>query len=823
MTKMDKATHFSRRAILKAGGALVVSVGMPIGLDTVLGIGQAFAQGTLAQGAKPPLTPDQLSSYIAVNADGTVSAFFGKMDMGQGLFVAIGQMVAEELDVPFKAVTVIMGDTATSVNQGGASGSTGIQMGGKQMRMAAAEARRVLVEMAAAKLGLPADELTVTDGVVHAKTDASKKASYAELIGGRYFNVELDWNKQMGNALYAPGKAKPKDPKDHKIVGQPIPRADIAPKVYAQEDFCTDVKVPGMVHGRMIRPAVAGALPVKVDESSIKDIPGARVVWDKGFLGVVADKEWDAIRAAEKLKVEWSDAKPPFPNQAALYDHIRAAPVRKHEIGGKQVGNVDEAFKTAARVIEAEYEWPFQSHACMGPACAVVEIKDGKVTCWTGSQKPHFVRNGLSGTLGIPTDNIHVVWVVGPGSYGRSDADDAAMDAAVLAKAVGKPVRAQYTREQATGWDPKGPASIHRARAAIDAAGNVIAYEFTSKGFSRIDVNTNGGAPWDTLAGQFRDVALKSGDGFGVPAESYEFANKRLGWETIPPLLDRGSPLRSAHLRDPVGPQIHFASESFMDELAAALNLDPDRVPPAARQGAARHRRDQGRRRQGRLAIAALAAQGPDRQQGQRPRHRLFPAQRHPLRHCGRGRYRPLDRQDLGAQVHGRPRLRPDHQSRRPQARHRGQHRAGREPHAVGGGQVRSQERDQRRLDDLSHPRHHRDAGDDRGGADQSSGVAAHRRRRAVDPSGGGRHRQRHLRRHRRAHPPRAVLARPGEAVAVVKRHNVGHCARNWLGVLPLPFWGEGRGEGVTGLSIDLDPSPHPSPTQVGLARLARD
>ena len=575
MTKMDKATHFSRRAMLKAGGALVVSVGMPIGLDTVLGIGQAFAQGTLAQGAKPPLTPDQLSSYIAVNADGTVSAFFGKMDMGQGLFVAIGQMVAEELDVPFKAVTVIMGDTATSVNQGGASGSTGIQMGGKQMRMAAAEARRVLVEMAAAKLGLPADELTVTDGVVHAKTDASKKASYAELIGGRYFNVELDWNKQMGNALYAPGKAKPKDPKDHKIVGQPIPRADIAPKVYAQEDFCTDVKVPGMVHGRMIRPAVAGALPVKVDESSIKDIPGARVVWDKGFLGVVADKEWDAIRAAEKLKVEWSDAKPPFPNQAALYDHIRAAPVRKHEIGGKQVGNVDEAFKTAARVIEAEYEWPFQSHACMGPACAVVEIKDGKVTCWTGSQKPHFVRNGLSGTLGIPTDNVHVVWVVGPGSYGRSDADDAAMDAAVLAKAVGKPVRVQYTREQATGWDPKGPASIHRARAAIDAAGNVIAYEFTSKGFSRIDVNTNGGAPWDTLAGQFRDVALKSGDGFGVPAESYEFANKRLGWETIPPLLDRGSPLRSAHLRDPVGPQIHFASESFMDELAAALNLDP--------------------------------------------------------------------------------------------------------------------------------------------------------------------------------------------------------------------------------------------------------
>jgi nicotinate dehydrogenase subunit B len=571
MTRHEKVTHFvSRRSLLKAGGALVVSIGTPVALDTVLGIGDAFAQGT-----KPPLMPDQLSSYIAVNADGNVSAFFGKMDMGQGLFVAIGQMVAEELDVPFKAVTVIMGDTATSVNQGGASGSTGIQNGGKQMRMAAAEARRVLVDMAAAKLALPFEALTVTDGVVHAKDDPSKRASYAELIGGRYFNVQLDWNKQWGNPLYAPGKAQPKDPKTHKIVGKPIAREDIAPKVYAQEDFCTDIKRPGMVHGRMIRPAVAGSVPVKVDESSIKDIPGARVVWEKAFLGVVADNEWDATRAADKLKVEWSEVKAPFPDQTALYEHIRSAPVRKRDIGGKETGNVDEAFKTAARVVEAEYEWPFQSHACMGPACAVVEIENGNVTCWTGSQKPHFVRDGIALTLGVPAQKVRAIWVVGPGSYGRSDADDAAMDAAVLANAVGKPVRVQYTRAEATGWDPKGPASIHRARAAIDASGNVVAYEFVSKGFSRIDVQTNGSKPPDTLAGQFRGVPLVVNDGFGVPAESYEFGNKRMAWETIAPLLDRGSPLRSAHLRDPVGPQIHFASESFMDEVAAALNLDP--------------------------------------------------------------------------------------------------------------------------------------------------------------------------------------------------------------------------------------------------------
>jgi CO/xanthine dehydrogenase Mo-binding subunit len=567
MTKLDKA--FSRRAFLKTGGALVVSIGMPVTLDLVLGVNQA-----LAQGARPPLTPDQLSSYIAVDADGSVSAFFGKMDMGQGLFVAIGQMVAEELDVSFDRVRVIMGDTATSVNQGGASGSTGVQLGGRQMRMAAAEARRVLVDMAAERLAVPADQLAVVDGVVSAKNDAAKTVSYKDLIGGKYFNVPLDWNKQIGNALYAPGKAQPKNPSEHKIVGKPIPRRDIAPKVYAQEDFNTDVRVPGMVHGRIIRPEVAGAVPVTVDESSIKDIRGARVVRDKDFIGVIADREWDAIKAAEQLKIEWSNPTPPFFDNANVYDHIRKAPARKrHE--DKPVGDVAAAFKTAAKVIEAEYEWPFQSHACMGPACALVQIEDGQVTIWTGSQKPHFVASGVAATIGVPVDKVRAIWVPGPGSYGRSDADDAAADAAILAHAVGKPVRVQYMRDQGTGWDPKGPASIHRARAALDASGNVIAYEFISKGFSRVDVDTNGSKPAATLAGQLRGVPLASVDGFGTPAESYAFANKLVGWETVAPLLDRASPLRSSHLRDPVGPQIHFASESFMDEVAAAVGADP--------------------------------------------------------------------------------------------------------------------------------------------------------------------------------------------------------------------------------------------------------
>ena len=573
MTKFEKTSSFTRRSILKGGGAVVVSIGMPVGLDTVLGISASYAQG-----AKPPLTPDQLSSYIAVNADGSVTAYFGKTDMAQGLYTAIGQMVAEELDVPFKAVTVIMGNSASSVNQGGASGSTGIQFGGKQMRMAAAEARRVLVEMAAARFSVPADKLVVTDGIVSAiDTDLKRVSlglSYAELIGGKYFNVQLDWNKKIGNELYAPGKAQPKKPSEYKIVGQRIRRDDIAPKVFCQENFVSDMKVPGMVHGRMIRPLVAGATPVTIDESAIKDIPGAKVVHQNGFLGVVADKEWGAIQAAQKLKIEWSDAAPPFPDQAALYDHIRKAPARHRKVE-KENGNVDEAFRTAVRVIEAEYEWPFQSHASMGPGCGVVDVTPDKVTVWTGSPKPHYCRDGVAAILGVPVDNVEGISMQFAGAYGRNDAGDACIDAAVLSKAVGKPVRVQYMRNEGTGWDPKGPASIHRARAAIDASNNVVAYEFSSKGFSRWDVQTNESKPERTLAGHFLGAPLKSEDMFGVPAESYEFSNKRTSWETIAPLLDRASPLRTSHLRDPVGPQLHFASESFIDEVAAAIGADP--------------------------------------------------------------------------------------------------------------------------------------------------------------------------------------------------------------------------------------------------------
>jgi nicotinate dehydrogenase subunit B len=568
MTEMT-IPAISRRTVLKAAGALVVTVAASGEFNAAL----AQATGAAGAGVKPPLSPDQLDSWIAIDREGGVTAFFGKMDMGQGVDVAIGQIVAEELDVPFARVTVVMGDTAVTVNQGGASGSTGIWKGGVPLRNAAAEARRLLLDMAATRFGVTADRLTVSDGVIAVAGDPGKSVSYAELIGGRYFDSAMEWNGTIGNDLVASGKAKPKAPDQYKLVGQPIPRSDVAHKVFTRLDYVTDVKVPGMAHGRMLRPPVAGAVPVAVDEASIRGIPGTRVVWKQGFLGVIGDKEWNAIRAAEQLKVKWSETKPPFPDQSTLYDHIRRAPVTTRKVEAEN-GNVDTALAVAARRVEAEYEWPFQSHASMGPACAIADVRDGQVTVWTGSQKPHFVRDGVAAMLGLPPDKVHAIWVPGPGSYGRNDAGDAATDAALLSQATGRSVRVQGMRHDGHGWDPKGPASVHRARAGIDAAGNVIAYRFESKGFSRFNIAPTEANPSDSLAGQLTGLPLASRDAFGVPQESYVFDNKLVAWETIPPLLDRASPLRTAHLRDPVGPQIHFASESFIDELAVATGSD---------------------------------------------------------------------------------------------------------------------------------------------------------------------------------------------------------------------------------------------------------
>lgn len=555
----------SRRAMLQSTGALCVAFSLG-------NTGKLLAQ-TVAAG-KPPLLPTELDSWLAIDPQGMVTIYFGKIDGGQGTDVAIAQMVAEELDIPVERCSVVMGDTALTCNQGGASGSNGVRLGGIALRNAAAEARLILVERAASEWGVGADSLTVTDGVISNPANPAQQISYAALVGGNYFREGIEWNGTYGNNLQLTGRATPKSPDQYRIVGRPARRMDVAGKVYGTDPWITDVRVPGMWHGRMIRPANAGTVPVSFDASSVAHIPNVQIVHRENLIGVVAEREWNAVRAARELSITWSEARDVFPDQDGLYEHIRNAPVAHREVEADD-GDIEATFANAAQVVEAEYEWPYQSHASMGGGCAVADVQPGAVRCWTGTQKPHYAAEGVAAILGVPVETVHATWLIGPGSYGRNDAGDAMMDAAVLSQAVGRPVRVQWMRHEGTGWDPKGPASVHRMRAALDGDGRIAGWEFHSKAFSRADTDTNESEPKDTLAGQLLGFTGERPINFGAPENAYEFPNESTTWETIPTLLEGASPLRTSHLRDPVGPQIQFASESFMDEIAAAAGADP--------------------------------------------------------------------------------------------------------------------------------------------------------------------------------------------------------------------------------------------------------
>jgi len=574
---VNEAPALSRRAFLSATGALVVALAAPAEL--------AAAAESRPFG-RSVVRPDKLSSYISIDRDGSVVAYYGKIDGGQGLETSIAQLVAEEIDVPWERVRVVMGDTGLTVDMGGSTAGNGLRQGGSIMRQTAAEARRLLIEMASKVLEVPAADLTVTDGVVHALADPGadpkKRVSYAELIDGRNLDAPIAW-RGLAQQLTVKVKAPLKKPAEFKVIGKPMPRRDMPGKVFGTLQQCSDVRLPNMLHARMIRPSVAGAVPLTVDEKTIAEIPGAKVVWIKNFLAVVAEKEWNAVKAAKALKVTWSESKPNFPGHEKLFDHIRQAPVvmRSSDPGNvgaaaqRVKGSVEDGFKQAVRILQGEYEYPSQSHASMGPACAVADVRDDSATVYTSTQKPHDCAAGIAELLELPPEKVRAIWMFGTGGYARDGQGDATADAAVLSKHLGRPVRVQYMRHEALAWDPKGTATVNRSRIGLDASGKVVAYENISKAFSMEDCNTREQHPADTLAGMALGVPLNWRPAFGIPGNSYAFDNARWGWEVIAPLMDRSSPLRSTHIRDPFGLPILFGSESFLDEVAVATNSDP--------------------------------------------------------------------------------------------------------------------------------------------------------------------------------------------------------------------------------------------------------
>jgi len=567
---LDEPAVATRRSILQGGAAILVG----FSVNALLPLSEASAESNVAGTVRPPLTPEQLDSFLALRKDGSFVAFFGKIDPGQGLDVAISQIVAEELDISVDQVSVIQGDTSQTVDQGGASGSFGVEKGAVPLRFAAAEVRRILINRASSILKTPASALTTESGSVCVKAEPGQRVAYKDLIGSGFFESKLEWNGQVGNLLVSRGVAQPKSRSEYKLVGKSVPRTDIGDNVYGRHAYVTDIRLPNMLHARVIRPPIVGAEPVSIEVSSLKAIPAVQVIHERGIVAVLAEAEWNAVRAADALAVQWSHPHQPLIDQASLYDYLRTAPTveRKEEV---TKGALSASFDRAHRTITASYEWPFQSHASLVGACAVADVNSDGATIWTGTQKPHAAQAGVAKLLGLPVEKVRAIWTRGPGSYGRNDAGDAALEAAFLSKAAGRPVRLQYTREQGTGWDPKGPASVHSCRAALDSSGNVTGYHFESRGFSRVDVFYNEADPRDTLPGQLLGLGQNWTSGFAAPGENYEFPATLSAWETVPALVATGSPLRTGHLRDPLGPQINFASEGFIDELASTLSLDP--------------------------------------------------------------------------------------------------------------------------------------------------------------------------------------------------------------------------------------------------------
>jgi CO/xanthine dehydrogenase Mo-binding subunit len=556
----------SRRDFLKASGALVVSLGVSP---------NAFAATAGSGGpAGPYPDPDfrQLDTWIVIHPDNSATFYVGKTDGGQGTGTAFRQMMCDELDIAYDKTSLVMGSTDITPDQGGSGGSDAIETDGWPMRRVAAEARRALLELAGKRLNAPVSDLAVKDATIALKSDPAKSVTYAELVGGKRFNIALTGN----NIDATRGLAEVKPVNELRVVGQSPQRYDIPAKVDGSLSWAVDMKVPGMVHARNVRPPVAGAALRSVDESSVAGMPGfVRVVRQGNYLAVICEREEQAIRAARQLKVQWQPpATAPFPASDELFGYMRRAPsTSKSEL--EVQGDPDAALAGAKLVLEAEYEVPFQGHTAIGPAHALADPSNDQMTIHSNDMKSYGLRNGIAQFLNMPRERVRVVYMNGPQVYGRTAADDAGFEAAYLAHELGRPVRLQWMRNEETGWDTKGPAYVFKLRGGLDAKGRLVALDYDA---CAVDYNHVGYNEPDTvLIAQLMGRRPKNPakGAAATPSDMYAIANRRSTTRVVGLPMIWETPLRTGNLRDPNGPQVTFASESFIDELAAAAKADP--------------------------------------------------------------------------------------------------------------------------------------------------------------------------------------------------------------------------------------------------------
>ncbi|HXV09476.1 MAG TPA: molybdopterin cofactor-binding domain-containing protein [Burkholderiales bacterium] len=509
-------------------------------------------------------TNRRLDRWLRINRDGTVSVFPGKVEIGQGILTALSQIVAEELDVGLQRVRLAPTDTSYSPDEGMTSGSQSITDGGAALRYAAAEARDLLMQKAASQLGVSLEQLTVTDGTIKARGGGS--VTYWDIATEDLLKRE------------ATGDVPPKPAGQHSVIGAAIPRRDIPAKVSGAPSYVHDLDLPGMLHGRIARPPSYGAKLAALDEADVRAMPGVvAVVRDGSFVGVVAQREDQAIRALNRIKriARWEE-------RGGLPESTDPRFLLKETTEDEVISEKSDqpAAARKAKTLEAEYTRPYIAHATIGPSCAVAICDDGRYTIWTHSQGVYPLRHDLSKVLKVEPERITIIHSDGAGCYGHNGADDAALDAALLARAVpGQPVRVQWMREDEFTWEPYGPTMVVKLKASLDADGNIV--DWVEDIWSNSHSTRPGAAKGVNLIAAWhlakphepsppRNPPLPGGGSHRNAIPIYEFPNQRVTNHLV-----KRMPLRVSALRALGATANVFAIESFMDELAAAAGADP--------------------------------------------------------------------------------------------------------------------------------------------------------------------------------------------------------------------------------------------------------
>ncbi|MES4611716.1 MAG: molybdopterin cofactor-binding domain-containing protein [Ewingella sp.] len=544
--------EITRRRLLQSGGVVMVSSLFVSPLS-------AFAS-TPAASKVGDIPLDRVNSFIAMSADGKVTAFNGHVDLGTGVRTSLAQIVADEIGVRFEDVTMILGDTNRTPNQGPTIASSTLQVSAVPLRQAAAQVREMLTALAAKAIKLPAEQLRAEQGFVFVEAHPAKRLSYAQLAEGQDLNLPLDTSVQL------------KSVKESQYVGKPVARVDIPAKVTGQLTYVHDMRLPGMLHGRVVRPPYAGAdssAPlgdslISVDKASIAHLPGiVEVVVIKDFIGIVAEREEQAIAAMRQLKVEWKKwAGLPDLSLDKLHDTLAATPKTDRML--RNDAGTDEALAGLHIHADADYVWPYHLHASIGPSCAVADVTAEKAEVWSGTQNPHDLRKDLAKLLDRAPEQVHINRMEASGCYGRNCADDVSADALLLSQAVGKPVRVQLMREQESGWEPKGTGQLIRVRGGLDKQLQVAAYELKTSYPSNNAVTL----PL-VLTGKVPNAAdvQQMGDRTAIP--QYEYPHMRVLSQDAAPIV-RASWMRGVSALPNV-----FAHESWIDEMAYLAGQDP--------------------------------------------------------------------------------------------------------------------------------------------------------------------------------------------------------------------------------------------------------